>query len=390
MMLALVLFASGVGSGGWVTHTLYRQAIAQDSTPAQAEPTQAPVANQPNPSTNFVADVAQRVGPAVVSIRTTRTVQTSNEDFPFSNDPFFRQFLPPGFDQPHQYRQRGEGSGFITSSNGQIVTNAHVVEGSSTVDVTLPDGRTFKGKVLGTDPVTDIAVVKIDANDLPTVNMGDSDSIQPGEWAIAIGNPLGLDNTVTAGIISAVGRSASQAGLTNKQIDFIQTDTAINPGNSGGPLLDANGNVIGVNTAIISGAQGVGFAVPVNTARTIAQQLERTGRVEHPYLGIQMVGLTPDIQRQINDEPNSGLSVTRDSGILIGRVVPESPADRAGLRAGDVITQINGTNVKTAEEVQKQVFASEVGDSLELTVDRNGETQTLQVKAGAYPTEQTS
>jgi len=244
--------------------------------------------------TNFVTEVVKEVGPAVVRINSSRTVVNKSQGSDLPDDPFFRNFF--GDQQPHfpdKQVQRGTGSGFIISEKGQILTNAHVVDGADSVTVTLKDGRTLQGKVLGTDTITDVAVVQIDADHLPTIKLGDSNNLQVGEWAIAIGNPLGLDNTVTTGIISATGRSSSQIGVGNKQVDFIQTDAAINPGNSGGPLLNARGEVIGMNTAIIQNAQGIGFAIPISKAQSIAEQLVSQGKVDHPYLGIQMIGLTP-------------------------------------------------------------------------------------------------
>jgi S1-C subfamily serine protease len=206
--------------------------------------------------------------------------------------------------------------------------------------------------------------------------------------AVAIGNPLGLDNTVTEGIISATGRSAGQVGVPDKRVNFIQTDAAINPGNSGGPLLNARGEVIGMNTAIIQGAQGLGFAIPINTAQKIADQLIASGKVEHPFLGIQMVTLTPEVKQQINSNPNSGLSVYEDKGVLVVRVVPDSPADKAGLRAGDVIEKVNGQVISDADALQQEVENSEVGKNLQLELKRNGQVMNFAVKAGAYPTAQ--
>ena len=231
--------------------------------------------------------------------------------------------------------QSGIGSGFILSKEGQIITNSHVVSGADRVQVTLKDGRTFDGKVMGTDPVTDVAVIKINAENLPTIPLGDSDGLQTGEWAIAIGNPLGLDNTVTEGIISATGRSSGQVGVPDKRVDFIQTDAAINPGNSGGPLLNARGEVIGVNTAIIQGAQGLGFAIPINTVKNIADQIIAKGSVDHPYLGIQMVTLSDSVRGEL-DKAGEGDRIQVDTGVLVIDVQPNSPADDAGLRPGDV------------------------------------------------------
>jgi S1-C subfamily serine protease len=235
--------------------------------------------------------------------------------------------------------------------------------------------------------VTDIAVIKIDAQDLPTVRLSDSDQIQPGEWAIAIGNPLGLDSTVTAGIISATGRTSREVGVPDKRVDFIQTDAAINPGNSGGPLLNLNGEVIGVNTAIIQGAQGLGFSIPINTVQRISTQLIETGRVEHAYLGIQMVALSPEVKENINSDPNSPFTVQEEEGVLIARVVPNSPAAQAGLRDGDVIVAIEGQAVKDGAEVQRVVEQSTVGQNLSLTLRRDGQEQTLNVRPGNLPSQ---
>jgi S1-C subfamily serine protease len=273
------------------------------------------------------------------------------------------------------------------SNNGQILTNAHVVEGADIVNVTLKDGRSFKGKVMGSDPVTDVAVVKIEANNLPIVPVGNSDQLKPGEWAIAIGNPLGLDNTVTTGIISATGRSSSAVGVPDKRVQFIQTDAAINPGNSGGPLLNASGQVIGMNTAIIRGAQGLGFAIPINTVQRIANQLATTGKVNHPFLGIQMVTLTPELKQNINSDPNSGLNVEEDQGVLIAKVIQNSPAAKAGLRSGDVIRKINGQPVKDAEGIQKAVESTQVGGNLQLGLRRNQKDINVTVQPGALPTQ---
>ena len=291
-----------------------------------------------------------------------------------------------GNDSPRSGSQveRGTGSGFIISKNGQILTNAHVVDGSTSVSVILKDGRRFTGKVLGTDPVTDVAVVKIQADNLPTAKLGNSEGLKPGEWAIAIGNPLGLDNTVTTGIISATGRSSSAVGVPDKRVAFIQTDAAINPGNSGGPLLNQRGEVVGMNTAIIQGTQGLGFAVPINTAGKIANQLIAQGRVQHAYLGIEMVGLTPEIKQSLNSDPNSGLTVSEDRGVLVVRVVPNSPAATSGLRAGDVIQKLNGQAVNDADSVQKAVEDSSIGGNLRLDLRRNGQTLDLAVRPALY------
>jgi S1-C subfamily serine protease len=333
---------------------------------------------------NFVVAAVQKVGPAVVRINAARTV-TSQAPEGF-DDPLLRRFFGSGPSAPPSRRvERGTGSGFIINSNGQILTNAHVVNGADTVNVTLKDGRTFEGEVLGQDPVTDVAVIQIKANNLPVIALGNSDVLQPGEWVIAIGNPLGLDNTVTAGIISATDRSSSDIGVADKRVGFIQTDTAINPGNSGGPLLNARGEVIGMNTAIISGAQGLGFAIPINTVQGIARQLISKGEVEHPYLGVQMVTLTPEIKQQLEIESDGRIRVAADQGVLLIRIVPGSPAAEAGLRAGDVIQSINNQPVNKTEEVQRLVERSTVGSQLRIQVQRNQRSAQVAVKLEALP-----
>ena len=345
---------------------------------------QVPPAIVPQADPNFVTNVVDRVGPAVVRINSSRTVRAQRPEA--FNDPFFRRYFGNQIpNQPSQRVQRGVGSGFIVSGDGRILTNAHVVDGADTVSVTLKDGRNFQGRVLGTDPVTDVAVVKIEASDLPTVPLSNSDQIRPGEWAIAIGNPLGLDNTVTAGIVSATGRSSGQVGVPDRRVEFIQTDAAINPGNSGGPLLDQRGQVIGMNTAIRADAQGIGFAIPINTVQRIAEQLETNGKAEHPYLGVQMVTLSPAVKQEFNSSPNRDFEISEEQGVLIARIVPNSPAAQAGLRAGDVILQINGQGVTRSEEVQRLVEASRVGSDLQVALKRNGQDQTIRVRPGSYP-----
>ena len=351
-------------------------AVAQNRTAAIATST----------DTNFIAAAVERVGPAVVRIDSSRTVKTKTPAI--FNDPFFKQFfgsdLPEG---PSSRVERGTGSGFIINAEGLILTNSHVVDGADTVTVTLKDGRELKGRVLGQDPITDVAVVKVQANSLPIVTLGNSDQLKPGEWAIAIGNPLGLDNTVTAGIISATGRTSAQVGVPDKRVGFIQTDAAINPGNSGGPLLNQRGEVIGMNTAIIAGgAQGLGFAIPIKTAQRIADQLIAKGKVEHPYLGIRMTTLTPELRKQLNNDPNSKVTVQEDRGVLVFRVMPNAPADRAGLKSGDVILKINGQAVTTADQVQQAVESSSVGGTLQLEVRRSGQSVSVAVQPGAFPT----
>ncbi|ACB53603.1 protease [Crocosphaera subtropica ATCC 51142] len=383
--VSMILLGMGVGIGGTIAYSYPNLFSEKTETIAPSAKTEIPeewASLPPITSENFVTDVVQKVGPAVVRIDASRTVKT--EVPPMFNDPFFRRFFGSQIpNMPEEEIQRGTGSGFILSNDGKILTNAHVVAGSQDVTVTLKDGRTFTGRVLGTDPVTDIAVIDIEADNLPTVKAGNSDTLNVGEWAIAIGNPLGLDNTVTTGIISATGRRSSQVGVGDKRVDFIQTDAAINPGNSGGPLLNARGEVIGVNTAIFRNAQGIGFSIPINRAQEIADQLIAKGTVEHPYMGIQMVEITPEIKEKL--QQTAGLTVNADSGILIVNVVPNSPAAAAGLKAGDVIQSINQQPLATPSEVQKAVEQIQVGSTIPVEVERNGKPLSLNVKVGLLP-----
>jgi S1-C subfamily serine protease len=380
--LSLLLVGSGFGIGcsyffnGINPPTSGLVSLNTQSTATAAIP--------PGVSTNsFVTEVVKESGPAVVRINSSKTVSTEIPQI--FNDPMFQEFFNnSGISKiPNKQVQNGIGSGLIVSSDGIIYTNAHVVEGADKVTVTLKDGRTLKGKVLGIDKLTDIAVVKIDAQNLPTVRLGNSNSIQPGEWAIAIGNPLGLDNTVTAGIISAVGRSSSDIGEGDKRVDFLQTDAAINPGNSGGPLLNATGEVIGINTAMFQNAAGIGFAIPINKAKQIANEIINKGKVEHAYLGIYMVGINPDVKRQVKE--TQGIDLQTDQGVLILKVLKDSPSAQAGIQPGDVIKSIENRQVNTPSFVQELVEKTEIGKNIPITLDRNGQQISLTVKAGSIP-----
>jgi Do/DeqQ family serine protease len=331
-------------------------------------------------STSFVTAAVNRVGTAVVRIDTERTI-TRRVD-PFFEDPFFRRFFGDGFPQQMPSEQlRGLGSGFIIDKSGLVLTNAHVVDKADKVTVRLKDGRTFEGKVQGIDEVTDLAVVKINAgNDLPVAPLGSSTNVQVGDWAIAVGNPLGFDNTVTLGIVSTLKRSSAQVGISDKRLDFIQTDAAINPGNSGGPLLNGQGEVIGINTAIRPDAMGIGFAIPIDKAKAIAAQLQRDGKVAHPYLGVQMLTLTPELAKQNNTDPNSPIQIPEINGVFVMRVVPNSPAASAGIRRGDVILQVDGKAITSAEQLQNVVEDSRLGQILQVKVQRGNQTQQLSIR----------
>lgn len=361
--------------------------VAEEAVVEQDESTALPTQIQaiPQANPNFIAEAVKQVGPAVVRIDAARTVSSRIVD-PFQA-PFFRRFFGENIPEQEQV-ERGTGSGFILSEDGRLVTNAHVVSGAETVTVTLKDGRTFEGRVVGADSVTDVAVIKIEATDLPTVTLGSSEDLIPGQWAIAIGNPLGLDNTVTAGIISAIGRSSSQVGIPDKRVRFIQTDAAINPGNSGGPLLDDQGRVIGINTAIRADAQGLGFAIPIETASRIAEELFANGEVQHPYIGIQMLDLSPEAKEQLSQDATLELEITEDEGVLILRVMSGTPAEQANLQKGDIIHKVNGVEVESATDVQEQVEQSRIGELIEIEVNRGGERVVVELRPTTLPVEE--
>jgi serine protease Do len=323
---------------------------------------------------NFIVQVVQKVGPAVVRINASRTVQDKE-----TNSPWGRLFEGPSQDRGSE-EVRGTGSGFIFDAQGLVMTNAHVVDKADQVTVLLKDGRQFKGKVLGEDTLTDVAVIKIEASNLPTVSMGNSKNLLPGEWAIAIGNPLGLDNTVTVGIISATGRSGSDIGISDRRVHFIQTDAAINPGNSGGPLLNSAGQVIGVNTAIIQGAQGLGFSIPIDSAQRIAQELVKSGKVEHAYLGVQMVDLTPELRDRLKQQEK--LKVDAEEGVLVVKVMPNSPAAAGGVKSGDVVQSINEKPTRTTDDVQQAVEAARPGGMITLKAQQQGKSRSLRITLG--------
>ena len=333
-------------------------------------------------SNSFVTAAVDRVGRAVVRIDTERTVSRNLD--PLMEDPFFNRFFREDLrtQVPRQERLRGQGSGFVIDKSGTVLTNAHVVDKADRVTVTLNDGSIFPGEVLGTDEVTDLAVVKINTKgvNLPAAALGDSDAVKVGDWAIAVGNPLGFDNTVTLGIISTLKRSSAAVGIPDKRLDFIQTDAAINPGNSGGPLLNGLGEVIGINTAIRADAMGIGFAIPINKAKAIYAQLAKGEKVSHPFLGIQMIALTPEIAKENNADPNAVLIVPEVKGVLVMRVMPNTPAEKAGIRKGDAIVQVDGEAVTTAEQLQNLVENSQIGQSLKLKLRRGSLTKDVTVQ----------
>jgi S1-C subfamily serine protease len=322
-------------------------------------------------SNSFVSKAVDLVGAAVVRIDTERTITRRI-------DPFFGDEAMTGL--PQQQLLRGQGSGFIIDRDGIILTNAHVVDRADKVTVILKDGRSLEGKVRGVDPVTDLAVVKVSGeHNLPIVELGDSDLVKVGDWAIAVGNPFGLDNTVTLGIVSTLKRSSATVGMTDKRLDFIQTDAAINPGNSGGPLLDGDGRVIGINTAIRADAMGIGFAIPINKAKKISTQLARGEKVSHPYLGVQMVTLTPEIATENNKDPNAPFQIPEVNGVLVIRVLPNTAASIAGMRRGDAILEVDGSAIHDANQLQDVMENSRVSQQLQVRILRDGKDRLVKV-----------
>ena len=325
----------------------------------------------PGSSNNLIVDAVDKVGPSVVRIDTTKRVINPLGGL-FGRGPTIQQ-------------QQGQGSGFITRSDGVILTNAHVVDGASDVTVTLPDGRSYSGKVLGADPLTDVAVVKVVASKLPVAPLGDSARVRPGEWAIAIGNPLGLDNTVTAGIISAIQRT--NAVGEGQRVPYIQTDAAVNPGNSGGPLINDRGQVIGINTAIRQApGAGLSFAVPINVARQIAAQILERGYASHPYIGVRLQAITPQLAREINASTDE-CDLPEVNGVVVVDVMANSPAARGGLRPCDLIEKVGERPVTNPSEVQLAVDQARVGEPLAVVVRRRSRTSTLTLKPAELPRE---
>ena len=332
---------------------------------------------------SFVTAAVKRVAPAVVRIDTERTVPRVGLD-PAFNDPLLRELF--GDQIPHS-RERGQGSGIVIDAKGLVLTNAHVVDGADRVEVSLADGRELEGRVLGADPITDLAVVSIPGGQgLKAAPLGDSEALEVGDWAIALGTPYGLERTVTLGIVSSLHRNITSLGFSNKRLELIQTDAAINPGNSGGPLINADGEVVGINTLVRSGpGAGLGFAIPINLAKGVAAQLGNGGSVVHPYLGLQLVPLNARLARDNNSDPNALLQLPERDGALVQRVIPESPAEKAGLRRGDLVVAAADQTVPDPAALLRLVEASQVGEALPLTVLRGDQQLQLSIRPEALP-----
>jgi serine protease Do len=365
--------ALGVGLTSWVGHPVFGATRAIPMYVGRA----GGALSAAEANAMGFAPILQPALPAVVSIISSRIVKTPQ--MPFFNDPFFQQFFGGQMPRvPQQQRERGLGSGVIVSPDGYILTNNHVVEKATELKVVLADKRQFTGKLIGTDPKTDIAVVKIAATGLPTITLGDSSKLQVGDYAFAIGNPFGVGETATMGIISATGRN----GLDIEDYeDFIQTDAAINPGNSGGALLNARGELIGINTAILSGGsggnQGIGFAIPINMAKYVMDQILKHGKVVRGYIGVGIQELTPDLSK--------AFKAPAEKGALIGDVEPNSPGAKAGLQRGDVVTELNGQPITGPNDLRLKVATMAPGTTVQLKVLRNGTPRDVSVTLGETP-----
>ncbi len=325
--------------------------------------------------------IVKKVAPAVVQVEVTDEVQkvSAAQLPPFLRDPRMRRYfgLPDGdeFELPRAEPQRGAGSGVIVSEDGYILTNNHVVQNADKIEVTLDNGKTHKATVVGTDPDTDLAVIKIEAENLPALTFADSNAIEVGDTVLAVGNPFGLGQTVTSGMVSALGRATM--GLAYE--DFIQTDAAINPGNSGGALVDTNGRLVGINTAILSrsgGFQGIGFAIPANLARNVMQQLATDGKVTRGFLGVFLDELTPELAEQFGLEENT-------KGVLISDVSEDTPAEKAGLEHGDIIVSVNGRSYNSLRELRFAVANLRPGEEAEFKIIRDGDEKTIDVEIGS-------
>jgi serine protease Do len=324
-------------------------------------------------------EVAKKVKPSVVSIRSERTVTVSpgegiGPDF-FKGTPFEDFFKSHG-GPPVKQKQTGEGSGVIVDPKGYILTNHHVVAGADKITLHLFDGTELKGTIQGTDPRTDLAVVHVEAKDLPVATLGDSDKIQVGEWAIAIGSPFGLEETVTVGVISAKGRTGLGTGTYE---DFIQTDASINPGNSGGPLVNIDGEVIGINAMIIQPGQGIGFAIPINLAKTIMVELIQHGKVIRPWVGIRLQDLTSELMKSFN--------VKEKEGALISQVYEGSPAEKAGLKVGDIIVEVDGKKIRSSQDVVREVLKRQIDQKIQFGIIQEGKRVDVSVTTAQMPSE---
>ena len=315
---------------------------------------------------DVIPDIVDKASHSVVNVDTSTTMTVTSPFAPFA--PFFDQ-MPEQFQR--EIPRRGIGTGFIFREDGYILTNNHVIEGADEIKVTFFDGREFTGKVIGADPLTDIAIVKVEAENLPTLSLGDSDAARVGEFVVAIGNPYGLSHTVTMGVLSAKGRAVPSGDTGQEYENFLQTDAAINPGNSGGPLLNLDGEVIGINTAIIPFAQGVGFAIPINMAKSILDQLIERGKVVRAWLGVYIQNITTEIGKQFGYEGTEGA--------LVADVIENGPAAKANFQRGDIILSVNDQKITDTKNLQNTIRSLKPEDSAKIEIWRNGEKKIIEV-----------
>ena len=372
-LAALILFAGGTAGSYIATrYTLGESGVVKETNPAGEAVASLPAAGDVK---NPLVSIVKRSSPAVVNIDVESMVTQQPIMNPFQGHPFFDEFFGEEFfgpQQPRKVPRRGKGSGFIVSKDGYILTNNHVVEDAEKIRVTMLDGRTFDAKKIGQDPTFDLAVIQIEAKDLPFLPLGDSDATEVGEQVVAIGNPYGFGSTVTAGIVSAKNRTLQAPGVNFQ--GFLQTDAAINPGNSGGPLIDMNGSVIGINTAIIPYAQGIGFAIPIDMAKQVMDDLIKHGEVRRGWLGATVQPLTAPLVE--------AYKIPVKEGSIIADIQPGSPADKFGLQRGDVIVKIGGKDVKTSEDVVYAVRNKLAGDKVKFEIYRDGKKMSLDVTLG--------
>ena len=381
-LIATAAALTGLALGAGLRGSTVGAPLAALDSVAHAEETNTARRSTITPDLMSFADVAEQVTPAVVTVRSEKRVTQGDADDNIrqmpQGDDFFRFFGPQGGNQ----RQRGSGSGFLVDAKGTVLTNNHVVEGATKLTVRLQDGREFPGKVVGTDPKSDIAVVRIDATNLPFIKLGDDTKLRVGEWVLAIGSPFGemLEHSVSAGIISAKGRA--NVGLADYE-DFLQTDAAINPGNSGGPLVNLQGEVIGINTAIATrsgGYQGVGFAIPVSMVKDIMTDLMATGKVTRSWIGVSIQDVSPDLAR--------GLKLDNTDGVVVSEVVRNSPASRGGLQEGDIILSMDGKPAESVAQFRNRVSRTKPGERVRLSLLRDGGKQTVDVRLEEKPEDQ--
>lgn len=373
----IVAFLIGIAAGLGATYWIHSTAFAGHAVPVYVSEKVGPHPASAASNDMGFAPVFKPALPTVVSILSSRMVKVPQN--PLFNNPFFQQFFGGRMpQQPQEQREMGLGSGVIVSPDGYILTNNHVVDKATELKVMLSDKRQFTGKVVGTDPKTDIAVVKIAATGLPTITLGDSSKLQVGDYAFAIGNPFGVGETATMGIVSATGRNGLD--IENYE-DFIQTDAAINPGNSGGALLNARGELIGINTAILAGNgggnAGIGFAIPINMAKYVMDQILKHGKVVRGYIGVGIQEVTPDLAKAFN--------VPAEKGALIGSVDPNGPGAKAGLQREDVIEELNGQPVAGPNDLRLKIGAMAPGTEVRLKVNRGGKERDVTVKLAEAP-----